>query len=134
LNCGSVNKIKESAVRYQVSSLTDLINIMRPKASLILKLILYVLLNQNTLRVFGEICSLLEAKEHKNDLGLKYIIDLSYKMNKDGKSRKLTKEEYIDILNSRLFAEASALAVAKAKCYFYYFLINSPTNPTFKYI
>lgn len=32
---------------------------------------------------------------HKTEEGFKTIIDLAYNMNKEGKRRKLTKEEYI---------------------------------------
>jgi len=45
--------------------------------------------------IFKKVCQLIYNKPNLSDSDLLSIIELAYNMNKDGKRRKLTKEEYI---------------------------------------
>lgn len=46
--------------------------------------------------IFKKVCQLIYNKPDLSDSDLLNIIELAYNMNKDGKRRKLTKEEYIN--------------------------------------
>lgn len=97
-NCGSIHKFKDSAIRYHVSSFSDLITnfVSFPHC----KSYPLFTIKSNDFKIFSDICSLLQSKEHKNELGLKSIIDLTYQMNKSGKYRKFTKDQILNKFNN----------------------------------
>jgi hypothetical protein len=56
--------------------------------------------------IFKKICKLIQNKQHESKEGILQIINLAYNMNKDGKRRKLTKEEYINkYINNKLIPQ-----------------------------
>jgi hypothetical protein len=85
--CGSIYEINEDTVRYNVSNLKDLIDIIIPHFN---QYPLYTV-KSGHFKIFSEVCNLLKAKEHKNDSGLKRITDLALNMNRGGKYRKLNR-------------------------------------------
>lgn len=98
-NCGKVYDLKSRAVRFQVENLADITNIIIPH---FMKYPLKTNKNEH-LNIFCKVCELLLTNDHKTNEGYNKIIDLAYDMNKNGKSRKLPKEEFIElILNKNL--------------------------------
>lgn len=96
-NCGNVYDPKSSYCRYQVNSLNDINNKIIPHFKE------YELLTSKKehFETFSKVCDLLQNDVHKTEEGLLEIVNLAYNMNRDGKGRKLTKEEYIQLMLSK---------------------------------
>lgn len=96
-NCGKVYDLKSSSSRFQVENLDDICNKIVPKFK-----DSGLLTNKKThFDLFSNACELIEKKAHKTKEGLNEIVDLAYEMNKDGKGRRLTKEEYKNLMLSK---------------------------------
>jgi LAGLIDADG endonuclease len=92
-NCGTIYISKDKHVRYSVASINDLncfiIPFMRKHTLLSYK--------ANHYSIFIKVLEMISNKEHLSEEGLKKIIDLAYNMNKEGKRRKYTKEEFLNL-------------------------------------
>jgi len=96
-NCGAVYDLPSAASRFQVENLEKLINHVIPH------FVEYPLhtVKKEYFEIFSQVCHLLKERVHKTDEGLQQIIDLAYNMNKDGKGRRLTKEEFIQKMKAQ---------------------------------
>jgi len=56
---------------------------------------------KESFEILSQVCHLLKEGVHKTDEGLQQIIDLAYNMNKEGKGRRLTKEEFIQKMKAK---------------------------------
>lgn len=95
---GSISKVKgRNAIRYKIMSLNEIIETLIPIVDK------YPLLSERNehFQIFREVCFMLKNNPKKNkDLKFKLeLVDLAYESNKKGKRRKLTKLEYISLLN-----------------------------------
>nr|YP_009162953.1 hypothetical protein [Phycomyces blakesleeanus]AKT93720.1 hypothetical protein [Phycomyces blakesleeanus] len=96
-NCGKVYDLKSKSSRFQVENLDDICNKIIPNFKNN-----ELLTDKNThFHLFSRACELIQNKAHKTQEGLVEIIDLAYNMNKEGKGRKLTKEEYTNLMLSK---------------------------------
>jgi hypothetical protein len=96
-NCGTVYDLPSAASRFQVENLEKLINHVIPH------FVEYPLhtVKKEYFEIFSQVCRLLKEGVHKTDEGLQHIIDLAYIMNKEGKGRRLTKEEFIQKMKAQ---------------------------------
>lgn len=89
-SCGTIQE-KGSVIRYQIDKFDDIVNVLIP------------FMENNTLHtdknthyhIFKEVCILMKDNKELSKEDLLRIIDLAYNMNKDGKRRVMSKEEYI---------------------------------------
>jgi len=84
-------------LRFQVENLDKLINHVIPHFA---EYPLHTV-KKEYFEIFSQVCHLLKARVHKTDEGLQQIIDLAYNMNKEGKGRRLTKEEFIQKMKAK---------------------------------
>jgi len=96
-NCGAVYDLPSAASRFQVENLDKLINHVIPHFA---EYPLHTV-KKEYFEIFSQVCHLLKARVHKTDEGLQQIIDLAYNMNKEGKGRRLTKEEFIQKMKAK---------------------------------
>jgi len=82
-------------LRFQVENLDKLINHVIPHFA---EYPLHTV-KKESFEILSQVCHLLKEGVHKTDEGLQQIIDLAYNMNKEGKGRRLTKEEFIQIFH-----------------------------------
>jgi hypothetical protein len=95
---GSISKVKgRNAIRYKIMSLNEIIETLIP---IVDKNPLLSERNEH-FQIFRKICLMLKNNPKNNkDLNFKLeLVDLAYESNKKGKRRKLTKLEYISLLN-----------------------------------
>lgn len=104
-DCGKVYDLSSKASRYQVENLDDICNKIIPY------FIENVLLTEKKTHfdLFAKTCELIQMGSHKSQEGLIEIINLSYDMNKDGKGRKLTKDQYLELMENKF--KASSLII-----------------------
>ncbi|KAG2189659.1 hypothetical protein INT45_004887 [Circinella minor] len=105
--CGKVYDLSSSkSSRYQVENLNDICNKIIPhfKDNMLLTE------KKTHFDLFAKACELIQNGSHKSKEGLMEIINLTYNMNKDGKGRKLTKEEYINLIELK-FKSSSPLNI-----------------------
>ncbi|RUS23417.1 homing endonuclease [Endogone sp. FLAS-F59071] len=89
--CGTIQDKESGVIRYQIDKFEDILNVLIP------------FMNSNMLhtdkaihfQIFKEVCILIRNNPKPSKEDLLKIIDLAYNMNKDGKRRAMTKEEYI---------------------------------------
>jgi hypothetical protein len=96
---GSISKVKDrNAIRYKIMSLNEIIETLIPIIDT------YPLLSERNehYQIFRKVCFMLNNTPKNNkDLNFKLeLVDLAYESNKKGKRRKLTKLEYISLLNN----------------------------------
>lgn len=109
-NCGTVYHVKSAnAYRFQVESLEKIINNVIPH----FKNNPLFTEKKTHFEIFSQVCDLLQSNTHKTNDGLLQIIDLAYNMNKEGKGRRLTKEEFICNIKSKLKSEITDLDDSK---------------------
>lgn len=92
--CGSVRKYKrDGMMKYEVRNLSNLCDIIIPHFEK------YPLLTQKEedFNKFKEICLMMRSNHHRNEQGLKTIIDLACGMNPSG-TRKISKEGLLKII------------------------------------
>jgi len=89
--CGTVYKLPSKAAKYQVQSVYDLLDKVYPK----LKNIKFNTIKQNHFEKTIKTAELIKINGYKTDQGLKDIVELAWDMNKEGKSRKISKSEYL---------------------------------------
>lgn len=95
---GSISKVKDrNAIRYKIMSLNEIIETLIPIVDM------FPLLSERNehYQIFRKVCFMLKNTPKNNkDLNFKLeLVDLAYESNKKGKRRKLTKLEYISLLN-----------------------------------
>ena len=91
--CGIVYKLKSNAARYQIQSVEEMLNKVYPK----LKDIQFNTIKQNNFVKTIKVAELINEKGYKTNEDLKTIVELAWDMNKEGKGRKITKTEYLNI-------------------------------------
>jgi hypothetical protein len=89
--CGNVYKLPSNAARYQIQTVDEILNNIMP----ILKYIRLNTIKQNHYEITVKVCELIKNTGYQTDKDLKTIVDLAWNMNKDGKNRKISKEQYI---------------------------------------
>lgn len=106
-NCGKVYDLKSKSSRYQVENLDDICNNIIPNFET-----KGLLTNKNEhFILFSKACELLQSKAHKTQEGLIEIVDLAYNMNKEGKGRKLNKEEYTNLMLNKFKSSSSFISL-----------------------
>lgn len=93
--CGSIRKYKRYGImKYEVQKLSNLCDIIIPHFEK------YPLLTQKKedFTKFKEICLMMRSNHHRNEQGLKQIIDLACDMNPSG-TRKISKEGLLKIIS-----------------------------------
>ena len=93
--CGSMRKYKrDGMMKYEVRNLSSLCDIIIPAFSE-----RYPLLTQKEedFNKFKEICLMMRSNHHRNEQGLKTIIDLACDMNPSG-TRKISKEGLLKVI------------------------------------
>lgn len=91
LGCGYVNENSSNEIRYLINDFKSINSILIP---FIDKYMFYSEKAEHY-RIFKEVCSILDNdKTITKDMFL-YIVDLAYNMNKDGKRRRLSKQEFL---------------------------------------
>lgn len=91
-NCGSINEKKTANyIRYQIDNINLIYTVLIPFIDK------YIFHTNKAIHynIFKEVCHLIYNNSNPSNNDLLKIIDLAYNMNKDGKRRKMTKEEYI---------------------------------------
>lgn len=93
--CGNVYDLRSAATRYQVENVDLILNNILPKLSGV------TFNTQKYLHyeVFIKVCNILKTSGYKSDTSFKEIIELAYDSNLSGKRRRLTKQEFIDVMN-----------------------------------
>lgn len=93
LNCGQVRDKSATEVRYQIDNFTDMRDILIPLVDQ------YDLHSTKSVHyeIFKKVLYLIDVNAHMTPEGFMEIIDLAYNMNLEGKRRKLTKQEYVDL-------------------------------------
>lgn len=91
---GSIYKVKTGVVRYQEGKLTTIIEKVIPHFK---EYKLYTN-KQKHFEIFCQVCKMIKENQHKTETGFKTIIELAYNMNKLGKNRRLTKEEFLKLV------------------------------------
>jgi LAGLIDADG endonuclease len=89
--CGSVYKLPSSAARYQVQTVDEILNLIAP----IFNNIKFNTLKQTHFEKTIKVCELIKTKGYKTDEDLKTIVNLAWDMNKSGKNRKISKDQYL---------------------------------------
>jgi hypothetical protein len=89
--CGNVYKLPSNAARYQIQTVDEILNNIMP----IFKYIRLNTIKQNHYEITVKVCELIKNTGYQTDKDLKTIVDLAWNMNKDGKNRKISKEQYI---------------------------------------
>lgn len=89
--CGAVYKLPSQAARYQVENLSDILAKVLP----VFNQMEFNTIKQNHFEIFSEVCRLLVTNGYKSDKDLQHIVDLAWNMNKGGKTRRITKVEYL---------------------------------------
>lgn len=92
--CGFIRKYKrDGMMKYEVRNLSNLCDIIIPHFEK------YPLLTQkkSDFNKFKNICLMMRSNQHRNEQGLKKIIDLACDMNPSG-TRKISKESLIKII------------------------------------
>jgi hypothetical protein len=96
-NCGKVYDLKSRAARFQVENLTDITNIIIPH-------FMEYSLKTNKIehfQIFCKVCELLLINDHKTNEGYNRIIELAYDMNNKGKGRRLSKKDFIELIENK---------------------------------
>lgn len=93
--CGKVYRLPSAAARYQVQTVDDILNKIYP----IFKDIQFNTVKQEQFNVLIKVCEQIKIKGYRNYEDLKAIVDLAWDMNKSGKARKLSKEQYLKLFN-----------------------------------
>lgn len=107
--CGKVYDLKSKSSRFQVENLDDICNKIIPHFKE------NVLLTEKKTHfdLFSKVCELLQNNSHKTEEGMMEIINLAYNMNKDGKGRKLNKEEYINLMESKFKSSTKLIGLSE---------------------
>lgn len=91
-NCGTIYKVRaKPQIKYQITSLKDICSILIPFVD---KYQLHTMKKEHYL-IFKKVCEIKNQTIKLSDKEKLYIIDIAYNMNKEGRGRHLTKDEYI---------------------------------------
>lgn len=91
LGCGYIKENSPSEIRYLINDSKSINSILIP---FIDKYIFYSEKSEHY-RIFKQVCTIINNEKTITKDMLLNIVDLAYNMNKDGKRRKLSKEEYL---------------------------------------
>lgn len=89
--CGNVYKLPSNAARFQIQTVDEILNNIMP----IFKDIRLNTIKQNHYEITVKVCEFIKNTGYKTDKDLKTIVDLAWNMNKEGKNRKISKEQYL---------------------------------------
>ena len=89
--CGKVYKLPSKAARYQVQTVDEILNYIEP----VFKNINFNTKKQNHFETAIKICKLIKNSGYKTDEDLMNIVNLAWNMNKSGKNRKISKDQYL---------------------------------------
>jgi hypothetical protein len=90
-NCGSVYKLKSAAARFQIQTVNEILEKVVP----IFNNIKFNTVKQIQYEIFIKVCELINQKGYKTNKDLREIVDLAWDMNKLGKNRKISKDNYL---------------------------------------
>jgi hypothetical protein len=93
--CGNVYDLPSAASRYQVENVDLMLNNIAPK----LNGVTFNTQKYLHYEVLIKVCSIIKTNGYKSDTSFKEIIELAYDSNLLGKRRRLTKQEFIDLIN-----------------------------------
>lgn len=96
-DCGKIYDLKSKSSRFNVQNLDDICNKIIP----FFKDNVLITEKKTHFNLFSNACELLQNKSYKTEKGMMEIINLAYNINKDGKGRKLNKEEYINLMKTK---------------------------------
>lgn len=94
LGCGTIRVLSPTALRYNIESIKAIRDKLVPFVCLGYKLHTNKVVHY---KCFKEILTLYSEGVHKTDSGFIKILELAYNINKDGKRRKYTLKEYIEL-------------------------------------
>jgi hypothetical protein len=89
--CGSVYKLPSSAARYQVQTVKDMLTKIKP----ILNNIEFNTIKQTHFEITMKVCEIINETGYTKDEDLIKFVDLAWDMNKLGKTRRMSKIEYL---------------------------------------
>lgn len=92
--CGKVYSLPSAAARYQVQTVNEILNNIYPK----FKDIKFNTVKQEQFNTLIAVCEYIKYNGYKEDKDIKHLVNLAWNMNQDGKARKLTKEQYLELL------------------------------------
>nr|AMX22308.1 LAGLIDADG endonuclease [Cryphonectria parasitica] len=93
-SCGKVYDLPSAASRFQVENVDLMLNNIIP----ILDKAKFNTCKGEKYEIAKKVCGIIQTKGFKSDEALKEIVELSYNSNKSGRSRKITKEEFLEKL------------------------------------
>jgi len=93
--CGNVYDLPSAASRYQVENVDLILNNIVPK----LNGVTFNTLKYMHYEVLVKVCNIIKTNGYKSDDSFKEIIELAYDSNLSGKRRRLTKEEFLALIN-----------------------------------
>lgn len=91
IGCGIIKKKSSTEIRYQIDNFNEIMENLIPFMD---KYRLHTNKQQHY-NIFKEVGEMIKENRHKSEVDFNKIIELAYNMNKEGKRRRLTKEEYL---------------------------------------
>nr|ATI20188.1 LAGLIDADG endonuclease [Juglanconis oblonga]ATI20351.1 LAGLIDADG endonuclease [Juglanconis oblonga] len=88
---GKVYDLPSAASRFQIENVDLMLNNVIP----ILDKAKFNTCKGEKYEIAKKVCEIIKTKGYKSDEALKEIVELSYNSNKSGRSRKITKEEFL---------------------------------------
>lgn len=89
--CGVVYSLASNAARFQVQTVDEILTKIYP----LLKNTKFNTIKQKHFEITFKVCELIKNTGYKSDDDLKAIVELAWDMNKSGRFRKLTKDQYL---------------------------------------
>jgi hypothetical protein len=93
--CGNVYDLPSAASRYQVENVDFILNNVATR----LNGVTFNTQKYLHYEVLIKVCNIIKTSGYKSDTSFKEIIELAYDSNLSGKRRRLTKQEFIDLIN-----------------------------------
>lgn len=101
LGCGKVYDLKSQTVRYQVESVSELVNNVLP----VFKENEFNTSKKDYFNNTAEAWCILATEGIKKDCNLIKVVELVYSMNREGKRRKRSKEEYLGLFVAKKYSD-----------------------------
>lgn len=93
-SCGKVYDLPSAASRFQIEKVDLMLNNIFP----ILDKAKFNTRKGDKYEIAKKVCEIIKTKGYKSDEALREIVDLSYNSNNSGRSRKITKEDFLNKL------------------------------------
>jgi hypothetical protein len=93
--CGNVYDLPSAATRFQVENVDLILNNIAPK----LEGVTFNTQKYLHYEILIKVCNIIKTNGYKSDTSFKEIIELAYDSNLSGKRRRLTKQEFIELMN-----------------------------------